>query len=405
MKRVAGLAANAGLALACTSLALVAFEAVARMTDEAAGTPIRALYTEHDPLLGWRHRPGAKGDFSQGSYSINSLGLRDEERGYASANGAERILVLGDSFAEGFSVRFEECVSQVLQRQLRSTGCNVDVINGGVVGYSTDQEYLFYRRETARYGARVVVLFFFYNDILANVMDSVGAPKPRLSWEDGSLRLLNDPVPQRAHAAAAAARAHPPYPLGSAALEWVRKRLSTSPVAYRASARLGLWEVPPPAPPPDDMKVFKRRTPRAERLAWAATTRLLQALNDEVSAHGARLLVAYVPSKMEVSERDWGLTRLEYDLDARLWDRHKVARDLAGAGESVEFPVLDLTEALRNADSPILGGPYHAHGGHWNALGHRVAAERVGRFLRDEGWLAPWGLVPTHLRPRPSSPP
>ncbi|MCI4355362.1 MAG: SGNH/GDSL hydrolase family protein, partial [Thermoplasmata archaeon] len=335
----------------------------------------------------WCHRPGARADFSEGSYAINSLGLRDEERGYVSTNGAERILVMGDSFAEGFSVRFEDCVSQVLQRQLRSAGWNVDVIDGGVVGYSTDQEYLLYKRETARYGARVVVLLFFYNDILANVMDSVGAPKPLLAWEDGSLRLLNDPVPQPPHAANVVAHAHPPYPLGSAALEWVRKRLSASPAAYRAVARTGLWEAQPPVPPPEDMKVFKRRTPRAQRRAWNATTRLLQALHDEVGANGARLLVAYVPSKMEVSERDWGLTQVEYALDPGLWNRRQVARDLAGAGENVGFPVLDLTAALRKVDNPILGGPYHDHGGHWNAVGHRVAAESVGRFLLDHGWL------------------
>ena len=392
MRRAAGVAANAALVLASTTLAFAAFEGVARWADEPAGSPTPALYVEHDPLLGWRHRPGARAEFFLGSYAINSLGLRDEERDYAPTNGAQRILILGDSFAEGFSVRFEDCVSQVLQRQLRATGYNVDVINGGVVGYSTDQEYLFYKREASRYGARIVVLLFFYNDILANAEDSVGAvPKPRLSWEDRSFRLLNDPVPPRVRPAPSGAHAHPPYPLGSAALEWIRKRLSASPVAYRASARLGLWAVPEPGPPPEDLKVYKRRTPRAERQAWIATTRLLEALKEEVTAHGGRLLVTYVPSKMEVSERDWGLTRLEYGLDAAQWDRRQVARDLAGAGESVGYPVLDLTEALEKADNPLLGGPYHDHGGHWNALGHRVAAESVGRFLRKEGWLASWG--------------
>ena len=390
------LAANVGLALASATLTLAALEALARVTDEAAGPPTPALYTEHDPLLGWRHRPGVKVDFPQGSYAINSMGLRDEERGYASADGAQRILVLGDSFAEGFSVRFEDSVSQVLERELRSTGCAVDVINGGVVGYSTDQEYLLYRKDAARYGARVVVLFFFYNDIVANVLDSTGrASKPRLSCEDGSLRLLNDPVPAPSRPGRKTLHLHPPYPLGSAALEWIRKRLSAYPMAYRATARLRLWEAPQPGPPPEELKVFKRRIPRAERHAWICTTRLLQALNDEVKAHGARLLVAYVPSKMEVSGRDWGLTRLEYDLDDGQWDRGKVARDLAGAGENVDFPVLDLTAALRRADSPILGGPYHAHGGHWNALGHRVAGESVGHFLRAQGWLTPCRSTPT----------
>jgi hypothetical protein len=52
------------------------------------------------------------------------------------------------------------------------------------------------------------------------------------------------------------------------------------------------------------------------------------------------------------------------------------------AGTELGFPVFDLTAALQAA-----GGGYHDPVGHWNAIGDRVAAEEVGRFLRDEGWL------------------
>jgi lysophospholipase L1-like esterase len=369
-------------------LTLAALEVFARLADEPAGAPIPALYTEYDPVLGWRHRPGARVEFPQGSYSINSRGLRDEERGYPPTDEAERILVLGDSFAEGFSVPFEDSVSQVLERTLRAAGSRADVINGGVVGYSTDQEYLFYSTDLARYGARTVVLLFFYNDILGNVLPAIGgAPKPVLCSEDGLLSS-SPPVPPPVRSERTAWHPHPPYPLGSAALEWVRQRLSISPRLYRASSRLGLWEAPEAGLPPEEFKVFKRRTPRAERRAWNCTTRLLKALNEDVRSRGARLVVVYVPSKMEVSDRDWGLTRLEYDLDGKVWDRGKVARDLAGAGENVGFPLLDLTAALRRADNPVLGGPYHAHGGHWSTLGHRVAGESIATFLRERGLLS-----------------
>jgi GDSL-like Lipase/Acylhydrolase family len=386
------MAANVGLAAASLLSTLAVLEGVARLADEPAGPPVPALYTQYDPVLGWRHKPGVRVDFPQGSYSINSLGLRDEERGYAPADDdEERILILGDSFAEGFSVPFEDSVSQVLERNLRSTGRRADVINGGVVGYSTDQEYLLYRTDLARYGARVVVLLFFYNDILGNVLPAIGeAPKPVLCSEDESLHS-SAPVPPPPRPESTKLHLHPPYPLGSAALEWARQRLSVSPRLYRASAHLGLWEAPEPGPPPEEFKVFKRRTPRAERRAWICTTHLLRALNDDVRAHGAELVVAYVPSKMEVSERDWGLTRLEYSLDEGVWDRGKVAHDLAGAAGDVGFRFVDLTGALRRADSPLLGGPYHPHGGHWNALGHRVAGDGIAAFLREQGLL-------THIR-------
>ena len=389
MRRAAALAAN--LALAFTSLVVVlgALEAVARLTDEKAGAPVAALYTEHDPLLGWRHRPGARLEFPQGAYSINSLGLRDRERGYEPPSGTQRVLVLGDSFAEGFSVSAEDMISHVLERDLSAPECPVEVINGGTVAYSTDQEYLFYRKEGARYHAAVVVLLFFYNDILGNISDVSGeAPKPLLSWGGAHPRVMNDPVPTPPPASARL-RARPPYPWGSAALEWVRKRLGVAPRAYSALAALGLWPPLQAEPPPLETQVYERRPLPAALVAWRSTNGLLRALNDEVKAQGARLLAVYVPSKLEISEHEWALARLGYGVDDTVWDRGQVARALARAGESVGFPVLDLTRALRDADRNLLGGPYYSHGGHWNSLGHRVAASNIARVLRERRWLEP----------------
>jgi hypothetical protein len=94
---------------------------------------------------------------------------------------------------------------------------------------------------------------------------------------------------------------------------------------------------------------------------------------------------------MEVSDRDWELTRLAYDLDERLWDRGLVARRVAEIGASAGFPVLDLTPALRAASRGLLGEPYFLYDGHWNALGHRAAGRAVTAELRRLDWLPPCG--------------
>jgi hypothetical protein len=71
-------------------------------------------------------------------------------------------------------------------------------------------------------------------------------------------------------------------------------------------------------------------------------------------------------------------------MEEKAWDRGLVARRFAEIGASAGFPMLDLTPDLRRASEP-----YFVYDGHWNATGHRVAAEAVARFLRERGWAPP----------------
>jgi hypothetical protein len=379
------------LALAALSLALVllALEAALRLTrrQQGFGKEEATLdrYSEHDPVLGWRKRPGARATYHRREYTvevaINSLGLRDPERGYEPAPGTFRILALGDSFVEGYGVPLAATVTQVLEKSLTSPGCPVEVINGATSAYSTDQEYLFYREEGARYGPRVVALFFYYNDVYFNSVGSYfGSPKPRLVFK-GPRPELRRPVPEPEPPETRPAESEPPSS-ASALVGWIRDRLMRgAPRTYDALARVGLWDPIRVVPPRMEMKVYKRKpTPEIEA-AWEATSRILLALRDEVASHGARLVLLYVPSRMEVSDADWELTRIRYGLDEK-WDRGLVLERLRPIVGEAHIPLLDLTPALRREDGGVLGGPYYRYDGHWNALGHRVAAREVGRFLR-----------------------
>jgi len=343
-----------------------------RHADESVSTQ----YTEADPVRGWRHRPGARGRFGQAEYVINSRGLRDVEHAPAPAPGDTRVLLLGDSFTEGFSVALEDGVARALERDLHRDGCAAEVVNGGTVGYSTDQEYLFYRDEGVSYAPRIVVLLFYYNDILYNARAAVpgGVAKPLFTFTGGTARVKNYPLPP------------PPPPMrsaqpwrGSVALTYFRERLRDgAPRTYDALAKLRFWSPIRPGEAPIEMQVYDREPPEPVVQAWLQTEHLLALLQREVAAHGARLLVAYVPSKMEVSRADWELTRRRYRLDESRWDRRLVVRRLEAVGQRLGVPVLDLTDALWAEQ----GRAYFAQGGHWNARGHAVAAREIAELLQ-----------------------
>jgi hypothetical protein len=390
-------AGHVALALASTLLVLGVLEVAARIARRSEGGGREentiALYTEPDPRLGWRKRPGARATYHRREYTVevqvNGQGLRDRERRYDAAPGVFRVLALGDSFVEGYSVALQDTVSQVLERDLARSTCPVEVLNAGTSGWSTDQEYLFYKDEGTRYGAQVVVLFFYYNDVLFNDRDNYfGRPKPLLVLKETGLEIANEPVPEPRPRERSDTRADRDDEEGSALVGMIRTRLRHgAPRAYDALARLGLWPPLGGSEPGEEMRVYKTGpTPRIDG-AWASTALILEALVRETSARHARLLVAYVPNRMEARDRDWELTRRAYAMDERAWDRGLPLRRLRAIGQAAGFPVLDLTPALRRADASLLRRAYFTYDPHWTALGHRVAAAEVARSLREQGFL------------------
>ena len=129
-----------------------------------------SLYKEYDPALGWRKKKNGGATYKRREYTvdvrINSQGLRDPERSVEPRPGTFRVLALGDSFMEGYTVNLGETLTQKLEGRLNAAGCRAEVINGGTSAYSTDQEYLFYRTDGARYRPALVLLFFFWNDVI-----------------------------------------------------------------------------------------------------------------------------------------------------------------------------------------------------------------------------------------------
>lgn len=403
------IAARLALLALGTAIGALVLEGAARLLLRPRGSGKEAqegrFYTRYDPLLGWSKVPGAQVTYRRGEYTVqlqvNSRGLRDPERGYEAAPGTWRALALGDSFLEGYTVPLAETVTQVLERGLQQAGRRAEVVNGGTMAWSTDQEYLFFRSEGVRYHPQVVVLFLYYNDVFYNASPSYfGRNKPVLDVSEGELRLRRFPVkPPDTPGEAAAGEAPAEVPqaeletaLGSVLLAWAHERLvDGAPGFYDRLAAAGLVSERERRAPRPELRVYVARQQSALlEAAWRKTGAILQALNKESFAVGARLLVVYVPSRMEVHDDAWDLVERTYRLRPGQWAKGAVVRRVERIGSEAGFPVLDLTPALRAADRGLWGGrPYFAHDGHWTAIGHRAAAQALQAELDRLGFLPP----------------
>jgi len=189
--------------LAALAAVLVAAELILRVVDlrelRDSYEPGRALLFRHDAELGWAPVPNASATFT-GTRTVtvhnNSLGLRDIE---PAGVRKPTVLFVGDSFVWGYDVEAGERFTDLLRAKLPA----VRIVNAGVPGYGTDQEYLLLARIWSAINPDVVVLMFCTgNDRVDNSanMRNGGYYKPYLvSTGDGASHFAGQPVPWSRH--------------------------------------------------------------------------------------------------------------------------------------------------------------------------------------------------------------
>lgn len=98
----------------------------------------------------------------------NSLGMRDRERSARKPAGTFRILFLGDSMVQGYGVPQKETMVALLEESLKEPKREkrIEVLNGGVFGYSPFLEYLYLQEIMSVVEPDMVVVgFFLGNDV------------------------------------------------------------------------------------------------------------------------------------------------------------------------------------------------------------------------------------------------
>lgn len=108
-------------------------------------------------------------------YNSNEFGMRDKER-VKETSDRHRIVVLGDSFVEGFGVEESVRLTDVAES---NTG--VEVLNFGISGdFSSTQQYLLYRELASQFEHSGVAIFFLPdNDFRDNNLENFSSSRYR----------------------------------------------------------------------------------------------------------------------------------------------------------------------------------------------------------------------------------
>lgn len=354
---------------------------------EANRTPLQKLM-EYDPLLGWRHKRNVSSEIVSDEYHMNvqynAQGWRGPSRKVSKPANVFRIVVLGDSFADGYTISVQDRFTEVLEAK-RS---QLEAINLGVAGYSTDQELLLLDHEGWKHQPDLVVLAFYYNDVWGNgsqyFSESTRTQKPVFSLADaGNLSLSNVPVPYPTPGLQDRFRLYALF----------RSAVKKNRMLYAAAVKSGLAsrDLPDDSRPSptgaaggaEEFAVYHlTETPELAR-EWSITQALLRRMNQECLDRGVRFVVLYVPTRIELSPAEWSGAHLPPDYDPNV-----VIRRLVKICQSEGIQYIDPSDRFREAGTDHM---YYAHDPHWNAAGHRLAGEILADYIRN----CPASGVPT----------
>ena len=276
---------------------------------------------------------------------INALGFRGADMAAPKPAGTVRVLCVGDSYTFGPYVTDEETFPSRLSARLKERAgavATVEVINGGVSGFSIEDELIFVRDKAFAVQPDVIVLSFCQNDVL-----DMGRGRPMIET-------------MRDHAGLKST-----FLLGPALKILQHSALFNG--MQRGAAMIKVMK----------MKAAPMTSDMATPQQWEAYHEGLARFVRTVRERGARLLVMVWISADQITGK------------ATLTPQIK----LAGFSREMGFELLDLAPAIRSlADGGV--NPYFTPiDGHPNARGYEAAAEAAAARLIELGYLDP-GVAP-----------
>ncbi len=315
----------------------------------------------------------------------NSLGMRGSEW---KSVGNCKIALLGDSFLHALTVPDQLHVSTLL-----STSTNALIWNGGVSGYGTYQELLLWKKLMKPRKPDITIVFLYLeNDIRDNqcqlCKDEGQVYSPCCEMEGGRVVEKKDFEIRK--------------PAGSSLKEWFKKNYFT----FRAISNL----IKPDNKNTEsknyfDINSFAYNVYRPQLSnewveGWKVTAWSLKELKRECDAIGSKLLIVNVPGVIQLSH-DWKAemkSQLGSDEIPHDFDINYPIHQLNEIVDSIGVNFLDLQpEFIAYRDKYQLPHPVFGWccDGHWNPLGHQLAADLIQNYLLEIGWKTGYSRIVT----------
>lgn len=359
--------------LVTTAILCIGVEAAYRIIKRNQYIWPKDLY-ENSPVFGYHLRPGAGGTATSREFTfnikVNSQGLRDVERSsYDKPAGTFRVLGLGDSFAMGHGVGYEEMFLTLLEKSLQNKyGQNkVDVVKAGQGGYNPNHELAFLKEEGLKYKPDLVLLAFFENDFVDKKSGSI---------DEGAIvrdGYLQSP-PSKEFSLKSLIFGH------MRSWGYMAAKVRALPFFARAAK--------------DEENIHfqvdstqKNPSNPETKATIAYTFDLVEKIHQAAAQEGIDFMVVAIPGDFRVDPAIKDRLNEQYGLKPEETDYLLPYKNFERLGQERGFKVLNLGPIIEGYTGKVSGGLYYPIDTHFTAKGHILAAEAIFRYFEENGLI------------------
>lgn len=338
-------------------------------------------------------------------FNTNSQGLRYREVPLEPTPGTRRVLVLGDSYTEGWGVETPHRFTNRLERLFRAKGRPVEFINGGLAASSPADYARLLDKVGLKYQPDAVLICVFANDIVGS-SDAV-SPKQADASTPGIKGLVKRLLP-RSYTLVDGVRRQWSEPRVIRTRDFIRDATTQARRRGVSEARIQAWQ---DSLPPDIVEVINSDgfhvqtigmgllepeywadslqvdSPRNQR-KWQNLALALDAIAQTTAREKIEVALVYLPvhfqydpgthSAEHASVQTGTVVRREW-----LQEVSEEERLLQAWAAQHKIPFMSLTQSFRSAipSEELLDFPLD---GHWTPAGHAVAASALGQWLQED---------------------
>lgn len=384
--------ANLALVMASLFVGLILIELALRLLGWSY-----PVFVRPDASLGWSFRPGVEGWSTHEDTAyvrINRSGFRGGDWTERPAAGTWRIAVLGDSYTDSTNLSAERSLTGRIETHLSAcpvlAGRRVEILNFGVSGYGTAQQYLQLQQRVASFHPDMVLLAFYTGNDVAdnsrplsvstNIMKPFFVVRPSGELEyDGSFRdsaafrqvVKRDWLPQVINTS---------YLLQVLKQAYLGKAIVPSPIKSHVFKSTGAA----PSAWPQYKLMFGPPRDDNWRAAWSVTEKLLVRMRDWSQERKIEFRMAIIPEPLEALPGD--AMRRVVVQKFELADIDYPVTGVVDIASRNGIPHLSLLEPLRtfgDREQQFTYGFYADRPGvgHLNAVGNEISGRAIAAWL------------------------